>query len=266
LIERIDCGDLDLPVLPDVASRVLSACQDQKRGPQELTELIQSDPALAGNVLRIANSVAYAAAEPIVSLQQAITRLGMSTLGDLAIAAAMDAKVFVVPGREEEMQTLRVHAATAGIWTREIARQRRRNVEAAFLSGLMHDVGKPILLRTVLELAGRSVLAERTLQTWVHEFHAPVGAKLLARWNLPPWVAAAVEGHHSPDRAGEHRELAATVLLGDLLAHWSLGMTPEEEGAMRRNQVLATLCIYPDDLELILARKDVVRASAESFA
>jgi putative nucleotidyltransferase with HDIG domain len=266
LIRRIEADDLDLPVLPDVASRVLAACQDQDGGPKELSELIQRDPALAGNVLRIANSAAYAAREPIVSLQQAIARLGMSTMGDIALAAAMNAKVFVLPGREQEMQMLRAHAAIAGIWTREIARQRRRNVEAAFLGGLMHDVGQPILLQTILELAGGASIGEATLHDWVHEFHAPVGAKLLARWKLPPWVTAAVEGHHSPETAGEHRDLAATVQLGDILAHWCAGVTPEEDAAMRRHEVLATLCIYPDDLELILARKDVVLESAEAFA
>lgn len=266
LVERIGGDELDLPVLPDVAARVLDACQDRDGGPRELSELIQRDPALAGNVMRIANSAAYAAAEPIVSLQQAISRLGMSTLGDIAIAAAMNAKVFAVPGREDQMRVMRAHAATAGIWTREIARQRRRNVEAAFLSGLLHDVGEPILLRTVLDLAAGADLDAATVSAWIHELHPAVGARLLERWKLPPWVAAAVAGHHAPEQAGEHRELSATAMLGDLLAHWSNDPTPEREADMRRSQVLAALCIYPDDLDLLLARAPVVQASAQSFA
>jgi putative nucleotidyltransferase with HDIG domain len=270
LVQRIDADDLDLPVLPDVASRVLAACQDPERGPQGLSELIQRDPALAGNVMRIANSAAYAAAEPLVSLQQAIARLGMSTMGDIAIAAAINSKVFVVPGYESEMQSLRLHAATAAIWTREIARQRRRNVEAAFLSGLMHDVGKPILLQAVLELAKDQLVDEETLRAWIDEFHAPVGARLLERWKLPPWVAAAVLGHHEPERAGEHRELAATALLGDLLAHWSVeadeNAATARETVLRGHQVLVALCIYPDDLELLMERKVAVQDSARSFA
>jgi len=270
LVQRIEGDDLDLPVLPDVASRVLGACQDPEGGPQGLSELIERDPALAGNVMRIANSAAYAAAEPIVSLQQAIARLGMSTMGDIAIAAAINSKVFVVPGRDREMQGLRLHAATTGIWAREIARQRRRNVEAAFLSGLMHDVGKPILLQAVLELAAGKPVDEATVQGWIDEFHAPVGARLLERWKLPPWVAAAVRGHHDPERAGEHRDLAATALLGDILAHWSVDADETSAGAretqMRGHPVLVALCIYPDDLELLMERKAAVQDSAQSFA
>jgi putative nucleotidyltransferase with HDIG domain len=266
LQRRIDADDLDLPILPDVAARVLSICQDPDGDPQRLAELIQRDPALAANTLRIANSAAYAAAEPIVSLGQAIARLGHSTIGDIAIAAAMNAKVFVVPGREAEMQALRRHAAATGIWTRELARHRRRNVEAAFLSGLMHDVGKPILLQTVLDLADGAEVDATHLRTWIDELHAQVGARLLERWNLPPWVAAAVSGHHAPERAGAHRELAATVLLGDLFAHATDDPTGEHEAKLRQHPVLGELGIYPDDLIQLFARKAAIQQSAQSFA
>ncbi len=266
LSRRIEADDLDLPILPDVAARVLSICQDPDGDPQRLAELIQRDPALAANTLRIANSAAYAAAEPIVSLSQAIARLGLSTMGDIAIGAAMNAKVFVVPGREGEMLELRRHAAATGIWTRELARHRRRNVEAAFLSGLMHDVGKPILLQAVIDLADGAEVDETILHTWIDELHAQVGARLLESWNLPPWVAAAVAGHHAPERAGAHRELAATVLLGDLFAHATDDPTGEHEQKLRQHIVLGELGIYPDDLVQLLARKTAIQASAQSFA
>jgi putative nucleotidyltransferase with HDIG domain len=171
-----------------------------------------------------------------------------------------------VPGREAEMLALRRHAAMTGMWTRELARHRRRNVEAAFLSGLMHDVGKPILLQAVLELASGSPLDETTLRTWIDELHAAVGARLLERWNLPPWVSAAVAGHHFPGLAGSHRELAATVLLGDLFAHACDDPTGEKERELRRHHILGELGIYPDDLEQLFARKSAIQSSAQSFA
>jgi putative nucleotidyltransferase with HDIG domain len=266
LVRRIEVCELELPVLPDIASRVLNMCQGQDSDARELGELIQRDPALAGNVLRIANSAAYAPREPIVSLQQAISRLGMTTMGDLAIGAAVNGKANTIKGREAEMRLLRMHAAATGVWSREVARHRRRNVEAAFLTGLLHDIGRPIILRAVLDLAGGTTLEESVLQSLVDEFHASVGARLIDRWKLPHWIAAAVDGHHDISRAGEHSDLAATVMLADELAHWSEAPDAVREQKIRGLPVLAMLGVYPEDLDELLARREAVETTLRAFA
>jgi HD-like signal output (HDOD) protein len=262
----IDECELELPVLPDIAARVLALCQGQDGGAHELGELIQRDPALAGNVLRIANSAAYAPRDPIVSLQQAISRLGMTTMCDLSIAAALNGRAHNIRGREEEMRALRTHAAATGVWSREVARHRRRNVEAAFLTGLLHDVGRPILLRAILELARGAAIEEHDVESLIDEFHPAIGARLIARWKLPHWVASAVDGHHDLARAGESSDLAATVMLGDELAHWSESPDAEHERKLRTLPVLATLGIYPEDLDELFARRAVVETTTRAFA
>jgi len=266
LAHKIDVCELELPVLPDIAARVLALCQGQDGGARELGELIQRDPALAGNVLRIANSAAYAPRDPIVSLQQAISRLGMTTMCDLSIAAAINGKAHAIKGREDEMRSLRAHAAATGVWSREVARHRRRNVEAAFLTGLLHDVGRPILVRAVLDVAGDAAIEESVLQSLVDEFHTAIGARLIACWKLPHWIAAAVDGHHDITRAGDHSDLAATVMLGDELAHWAESPDAERERKLRTLPVLALLGVYPEDLDELLARRTVVETTTQAFS
>lgn len=266
LVRRIELCELELPVLPDIATRVLALCQDPDGDARQLGDLIQRDPALAGNVLRIANSAAYASVEPIVSLQQAISRLGMTTMGDLAIAAAVNAKVMSMKGREAEMRVLRAHAAATGIWSREVARHRRLNVEAAFLTGLMHDVGRPIVHKSILDLARDSTLTDAEIEVYVDEFHPEVGRRLLDAWKLPHWIGAAVEGHHDITRAGDHGDLAATVMLGDELAHWSGTPDAAHEERVRALPVLGRLGIYPEDLDELLARRALVETTTRAFA
>jgi HD-like signal output (HDOD) protein len=266
LIQRIEADDLDLPVLPDSTSQVLALSQDPDAEPRQLSELIQRDPALAGHVLRIANSAAYAAREPIVSLQQAVSRLGMSTLADIAIAATMNSKVFALKGHDAEMRDMRTHSALAAVWTREVARLRRRNVEAAFLTGLLHDVGKPILLQAIFQIPNASEIDGETVREWIHELHASVGSRLLVRWQLPHWVSAAVRGHHDPDEAGDQCDLASTVLLGDLLSHWTAQSDAEHEERVRQHTVLARLGLYPDDIDELFGRRSVVDAISKAFA
>lgn len=266
LARRIESCELELPVLPDIATRVLSLCQDPDGDARQLGELIQRDPALAGNVLRIANSAAYASVEPIVSLQQAISRLGMTTMGDLAIAAAVNAKLLSIKGREAEMRALRTHAAATGIWSREIARHRRLNVEAAFLTGLLHDVGRPIVTKAVIDLGAQGAVEQAEVTALVDEFHTSVGRRLLEGWKLPHWIGAAIDGHHDVTRAGEHADLAATVMLGDVIAHWTETPDAAHEAKVRELPELGRLGLYPEDIDELFARRALVESTTRAFA
>ena len=77
LEERLNSSNLELPVMPRVASKVFTLTNDPKSEVSDLSKLIHSDQSIASHVLRIANSAAYGGGEQIVSLQQAVTRLGM---------------------------------------------------------------------------------------------------------------------------------------------------------------------------------------------
>src|SRR6185503_16029782 len=143
LIERLDSGELELPVIPAAAASVLEACRDDENGARQVAEIMQRDPSLAGHTLRLSNSAAYGSTEPIVSLSQAIARLGLSIVSEITLAVALKGRVFSVARFDAQIRVLWVHSAGAGIWAREIARMRRRNVEGAFLCGLLHDVGRP---------------------------------------------------------------------------------------------------------------------------
>ena len=205
LLERVASGTIDVPLLPQTASQVLASCNETACDSRHLANLIQRDPALAGHVLSVANSAAYAPREPIVSLAQAISRLGFRVICDIALAVALKGKVFTVKGREDRVRTMWGHSACAGAWAKEIARARRKNVEGAFLCGLLHDVGQPAVLQASLELFAKHHREpdEGVLDAWTIEFHAKVGALMLERWNFPQWMAASVRHHHAPEAAGE---------------------------------------------------------------
>src|SRR5581483_11226132 len=151
--ERLAAGTLDLPLLPRVASQVVALVGDKKADANQLAALIHRDPALAGHVLRIANSPAYMPKMPIVSLQQAVSRLGFSVITEIAFAASVQSGIFRVPGYEAVLDGLWRHALASGAFAKEVARARRSNVESAFLCGLLHAVGKPALLQIAVDVA-----------------------------------------------------------------------------------------------------------------
>src|SRR5688500_11022317 len=74
---QVAAGKVPVPMLPQVATEVLRAAGDKHSDAARLSALIHRDPALAGQVLKVANSPAYLPRMPIVSLQQAVARIGL---------------------------------------------------------------------------------------------------------------------------------------------------------------------------------------------
>jgi len=259
-------SELELPVLPEAAARIVALCDDDDTDARTLESVLERDPSLTACVLKVANSSMYASAERIVSLQHAVSRLGMATLRNLALTASLRVQVFDIPGHSALIGNIWEHCAITGVFAREIARKLRRNVEAAFLCGLVHDVGRPIVLQTALRVPRTlGTLDEDQIEWAMNAYHARVGSRLVDAWGLPEWAAAAVEHHHDPDRAAPFEEEARVTRLADLLAHWALrpGSTPDDFPA--DDPVVAALNLYPDDLDALLDLRDRILVSAEAF-
>lgn len=264
LAERIESGALELPVLNQAATRVATLCNECNAEPRELADTLSRDPSLAGHVLRVSNSSTYAPVQPIVSLQQAISRLGMATLGQIAFAVAVGERVFEVPGHEFWARELWRHSALCAGWSREISRVRRRNGETTFLCGLMHDVGLPILVQAAADMLRRSgsEAPRELLEPIVLELHGAAGAKLAEAWKMPEAVRETMLAHHDLARKLKHPEEVRTVALADLLSHWTVEHADESTAdcvaRLRGLALLEQLGLYDDELETLLERKECV--------
>ncbi len=267
-LERYLAEHFVLPVLPEAAARVVALAQDPESGARDLQRVLERDPSLASHVLRIANSAAFAPREPIVSLQQAVSRLGMTTIRDLALAASLQGRVFSAPGYEDLMRTIWTHCAVAAAFAREVARRMRRNVEGAFLCGLLHDVGRPIVVQAALEAPGLLQKGANTpilLDAAMDEFHERVGARLVEAWGLAEWTAEVVAHHHNPERAGAYHEEACIARLADLLSHWALAEGSCAEDFPDEDAAVLDLNLYPEDVEALLALRDHALLCAEAL-
>lgn len=265
---RMAAGGLDLPLLSQTASEVIAVCNDTACDASKLSALIQRDQALAAHTLKVANSGAYAPREPIVSLQQAISRLGFKTMCDIAVAVSVRAKLSMPRGQESRMRSMWMHSTTAGAWAREIARLRRRNVEGAFLCGLLHDVGKPVVLKAAIELASQCQLAptEDAFESLMIRFHEEAGSSVLAAWRLPEWMTVAVRYHHDPDSAPlEFVEFARTAQLADLLAHACQHPDAETYEVLAQHPVLSDLDLYAEDITALIEKQNIVCEVASAY-
>ncbi len=267
---RLRDGTLDLPILPQVASRILAGGFDDAAEVGPIAALLERDPALTGHVLRVANSPAYSRGAPIQSIQQALIRIGLAQLREIVVAVALKSRVFRVQGFEAAVGALWKHAAVTGAYAKEIARMRRASVESAFLCGLLHDVGKPVVLGVLQEIrvSGGGRLSAHACLEALAPYHTRVGANLAAVWNLPGAVVESIAHHHDFRAAQSHAQAVMITSLADLLAHIVLSdgtEGAEAEIAARAHPVCGALNLYPDDLDVLVEKGPAILEVAEAL-
>jgi len=206
-----------LPCAPDIHRRMqqLSEGRDSWR----MAELIEQDPALTSKLLQIAGSAFFNSTTCVTDVESAAMRLGSHTLQSLANSlAAPPLRPSTMPPPDAVQSVQRRSVAIARLAS-SMAPQPEDSA-AAYMSGLLCDVGQLMLVRTAPE---RIYLAEaeanrRGVPSYVAELatwgatHAEVGAYLLGLWGLPFQVVEAVANHHAPER-GHGDRLGLTQLV-----------------------------------------------------
>src|SRR5260221_1881109 len=266
LARQVEDGTLDLPVLAGSAQRLMQMALDDSVDSGLLVEAIKNDTAIAGHLLRVANSSLYRARAAIVSRSQAVSRLGMRQVREIALAIVCESRVFRVRGFDKELRDLFRHSLAAGYYAQEIARAKRWNVEEAFLAGLLHDIGRPVLLQAVVDLQrelGCQATREQALAL-VSTAHARAGGRLVSRWELPSRIADAVLHHQHHTRPASRGPLVSVTALADELSHLALGTAKIDEEALRDSPRLAVVNLYPEELSALIAAGDKVRQSVEA--
>jgi HD-like signal output (HDOD) protein len=249
--------------LPRVCAQLAEVTAQQGTDAGQLARLIQSDPALAGEIMRVANSPALRPRAPIVSLQQAVSWLGVAEVRNIAMAVMLRGEVFSAPGHEPESEELWREAWLAGLWAKEIARERRKHVESAFLAALMHRTGAALALKILsrFEADQRTVMDARTFADLVMEFEPAFGRLLMSNWHLPGDVQDGASDWRNY-RDSPHSDLAGTVHAAHLLATHTLHPQLLSEEIVIESAVFEQLGVFPDDRRAMLAKRDHVRCLA----
>ena len=219
-----------MPSLPQVYMRLSEVVEDPRSSLRAIEQVVFLDAALAGRLLRLANSAFFGFPAHVDTISRAITLVGTRQLRDLALATSVKALFKGLSPRHVTMTSFWRHGVTCGLAARALASWRREtNPEQYFVAGLLHDLGRLVLYLKMPEEMGRAL--EEAANTGEPLYaveqrllgfdHAAVSGELLRHWNLPAYLSAAVAWHHAPDRAGPHAMMASIVHVADLLANAS---------------------------------------------
>jgi len=198
-----------------------------------------------------------------VSLQQAVSWLGVAEVRNIAMAVMLRGEVFTAPGHEPESEELWREAWLAGLWAKEIARERRKHVESAYLAALMHRSGAALALKLLsrFEMEQRTAMDSRTFGDLVLEFEPSFGRLLMSHWGLPADVQDGASDWREY-RASAHCDLAGTVNAAHLLAQHTMYPQLLTEDLVLESSVFEQLGVFPDDRKTMLGKRDHMRSLA----
>ncbi len=225
-LKRIIDSISGLPTLPVVITKVTKLMQNPKVSAAEIAQAISSDQALASKILKIVNSSFYGFPSRIKTITHAIVILGFNSIK----ATAMSASIFSSFSGEDkdsifDMEGFWSHSIGVGAASKILAKRlKMKEVEEAFLAGLMHDLGKVILDQYMHKPFTRILDIVKTKKCLISEAekivlgghtHADIGALLVQKWNLNPEFVAIIKDHNSPTSASDYFKLTSVVHVAD---------------------------------------------------
>lgn len=195
-------GRLQLPSVPRVVRRLISQLRDPAASIALVVDELEQEPQLAARTLRIANSPYYCGRRSLASLKDAVAIIGTDTLRTLVISGGLESVFVAVPG--VNLRQFWLDATLTAKAARSLARLAGGDGEAAFLAGLLHNVGHLILCQAFPDvlpalLTGSRHARGRALAALEHEAcgldHAQVSAAWLDELGFPTAVVDAVAHH-----------------------------------------------------------------------
>lgn len=220
-----------LPALPTVYTDLLHALADEEATLADVGQIISRDMGMSAKMLQLVNSAFFGLRQEIDDPSRAVMFLGLDTVKSLVLSASVFSSFSTDTVSEFSIDDLQRHSLSVGALAKQLALESNVDIptqEDTFCAGIMHDVGKLILIanfpdefRNILSKTKTNDvrMAELERET-ISTDHAQLGGYLLGLWGLPDPIVEAVSLHPYPSMS-PNRELGplAFVHLADMLEH-----------------------------------------------
>ena len=265
----VTAKDFKPPMLPEVVIRLSEMVNKTDVSIKEVEGAVVRDPTVAARIVAVANSVFYSRGASVRSLKEAIMRLGLAEVRDVAFQAVAKTTIFRAPGFSDRMRELFDAAQAAGLFARQICKILKFQSESAYLCGLLHDMGEAIILGVAVPRAKDSKpltpVEKEALLAAVQLYHAQIGAMVASMWGLPEMVCDAVLHHHNPHKSENPSQMALVTAVADLLlTHVGLGV-PQRTILPLQEPLFYQLNLSSRDVEGLLKYAEEVIENRDSL-
>ncbi|CAN5372498.1 HDOD domain-containing protein [soil metagenome] len=216
----------DLPSLPAVVMEVLNSIEQEDVDISVLARKVSHDQALTAKTLKLANSPFYGAQVKVTTIQQAITLLGFKSVRNLITAAGIAGCFPNSNCAGFDFNAFWRHSVATAVCAKVLARHLHLNQDYAFTAGLLHDIGRLVLVtcypRHYEHAISYRVAFDCTMLEAEHAIlgldHVIAGHALSEHWNFSETMQKGIAGHHEPEAPGAGF-LAAIVHVADFIVH-----------------------------------------------
>ncbi len=226
IADRVASGDIVVPPFPRVLAAVNAAVAGGA-SMNEIAALVGADPALAAALLRVVNTPMFSGiGGPVVSLQNAVQRLGLKRLQRMAMGSILASSALSRGPLFELRRRVWRECVASSLVAEAVANGNGVPVDVAHLAALMHDFGKIIAIGCIEDSLGDESDPMAAEPYWLHvveRHHCDLGAYLAEAWGLPEPIPAVIAGHHQTLGSGRVALLdvihvcdAVAAALGDL--------------------------------------------------
>ncbi|MEN6620177.1 MAG: HDOD domain-containing protein [Smithella sp.] len=225
-LEKID----NLPTLPIVYFKVNKLLLRRDTSIEAVARIIEIDPAMSTNILRLVNSAFYGARSKSNSISQAVMILGFQAVRNAIISVSvLNALSVKIPYRNFSITDFWRHSVSVAVISKHLAEKTRLvSPDDAFIAGLLHDVGKIIMikyfkgdfekiLKTMEEKKCSFVDAEQEAETIDHVL---IGAYLARKWQLPDNIVQAIAGHHFYITSSKSSGLIECIMVANAMSNF----------------------------------------------
>lgn len=234
IMHAFNQGQLKLPSLPEIAIKVKTAASDPNVSVNDVTRIVEADPAMVARLMQVANSPISRGIEPVKSIRDAIVRLGLATTRNLVVSLSVKS-LFKTrnPMLNDRMHDLYDHSIEVAAISHAIASHSGQlQADQALLAGLIHDIGViPIL--TYVDDTGLEITSNDELENIINKLRTVVGSMVIKHWDFSPELINVVEQAHNWQRdTGTELDVCDMVIIAQIyymLKHHRLKDIPRIE-------------------------------------
>ncbi|MDP8983892.1 MAG: HDOD domain-containing protein [Pseudomonadota bacterium] len=258
LATEVSSGTVDLPCFPDVVLRIRKALSDPKNTPEKTVTIVGAEPRLAARLLQTANSAAFnARGKPLTDLRAAITRLGHQLVQSAAMA-------FAVQHMRDEASLRSIAKPLSVLWKDSIsvallcqmvAKRTKVIPEEAFLTGLLHGIGRLYIMVRAIGIASDTSHPELFLEL-VSGWQASIGKAVLENWGFAEEMCEAVANQSEYERKRRHEADLSDVLIVSIVLGETLKMPAPRVVDIEGINAFLTIGLTAEDYAKILTEAE----------
>jgi HD-like signal output (HDOD) protein len=215
-----------LPTFPENILELQQLCNNKDSSIDDISERISRDPALTADVIKLSNSAGFVPGKKISTIKEAVKIIGLKNLYLILTASAAKK---ILGNKYKKFELIWEHCVRVAYYCRQISKVKNlANLsDSAFITGLLHDIGKIVLLstdekiiHTISEITKNKQLRSSSIleEISIGISHAEIGGLIAEKWNFPDDLKIPISNHHSPlNSEPGYKELTYIVYFANML-------------------------------------------------